>query len=412
MSVLKISQLAPLFAAAEKLVTSTKSSAGANNLSGQLAAKLAPFSSEKFKNDFSMLQSGDETKQSEALQDLAAAFSAVGGLVSELLAQGSSSGVSNITMLAATQFRDGFAAINTSLPSSSSSASTAAQSAMVAANATGDPTQGFAASGDASAAGASANTTDASASTAGVSVLPKQTGAKLTNAQVRDDLTNALAEHDPIKSDRALGRKGGMAIWTDEKVDSLRRGIEAAQPFYPGIAVHDLAKLIVAQGAQECSGDFNLNVGGGPGDGQGFLQVTNQSSLAQFKEYATPIKDAEGKVVVDPKGPIDLSDPAQNVAIAAWYSRNGTSLGQSPDEKYKWNNEGTLPDSSKDYGNALFTWNQGPHNDRHTGEGKQAFSDYYNRISDYWVTSGFGSASDFDKLLDTPLGAKTVDTVK
>ena len=227
------------------------------------------------------------------------------------------------------------------------------------------------------------------------------------------DLTLALASRPGPLSGRYLGNPANLALWTPLKVQQLMIGLRAAQSqFFPELSLQDFARLMVAEGAQESTGDWNLGVR--PIDfsdhaSQGFLQVTPASVVLDYANYGLPIQDANGKVLIDPAkvSRMTLANPGTNVLLWSWYTRNSVATGVSMNEwinRVAWN----IPVGkvTRDFGNAQFTWLAGPHNDRHVaGAG---YDDYYRRIADYYVTSGFGSQQRFDQLLATPFDSRPV----
>ena len=198
-----------------------------------------------------------------------------------------------------------------------------------------------------------------------------------------------------------VGGEGKIKLWTDQKVAQLALGIDAARQFYPEIEAADLGRLIIAEGAQETTGDWNLKVGGDKGAGQGFMQVTPQSVVRDYVYFGQAIRAPNGALVVDPDQPIDLANVGQNVALWAWYTRNCVAAGQALDERLIWKNPPT--NVVRDFGNAQLTWLAGPHNDRHTSTGADSYEHYYRRIRDYFVLSKFGDDSKLRGLLDTQL---------
>ena len=201
-----------------------------------------------------------------------------------------------------------------------------------------------------------------------------------------------------------------MANWTPDKVAQLKKGIDTAQQFYPNIKPQTLAKLIVAESAQESTGDPNAGINAGQKDwsksqdgaGLGLLQVTPKFAVQDFIKHGTAIKAPDGSVVVDPKGKIDLSNPATNVAMWAWYTKNAVASGTSMNEAASGAKGSPV---TRDFGNAQWSWLGGPHNDRHDSATAGGYKDYHDRIKDYFVQSGMGGADEFEKLLDTPVSS-------
>ena len=247
--------------------------------------------------------------------------------------------------------------------------------------------------------------TDAAAAAPAADPAPAQApapSAAYSMAQLQADLKNVLQLRAPKYSNRNLGNPANVALWTPDKMQSLMRGIQTAQRYFPKIGLVDLAHLILAEGAQESTGNFAM-----PGVSVGFMQVTPGTVGIDFKNHGMPIKAADGSVVVSPQSSPDLNDPAQNIALWAWYSSNVVIAGMSLNE-VALNNQ-PFGKVTRDFGNAEFDWLAGPHNDRHDASKAANFKDYHDRIKDYFVQSDFGSDSQFEALLATPLGSKLVD---
>ncbi len=234
-----------------------------------------------------------------------------------------------------------------------------------------------------------------------------------TSKQVLADLQALLISRPGPLSGRHLGNPANLALWTPYKVQQLTIGLRVAQAtFYPEIPLRDFARLILAEAAQESTGDFNLGVR--PVDlqdhaSQGLLQVTPASVLLDYKNYGLPIKDATGKVLLDPAKAerLSLANVCTNVLLWAWYTRNSVAFGVSFNE-WAHRSEWHIPTGGvlRDFGNAQFTWLAGPHNDRHTAD--QGYADYYNRIADYYISSGFGTQAQLDALLATGFAAEPI----
>ena len=241
-------------------------------------------------------------------------------------------------------------------------------------------------------------------------------GAPVTAANVRDYLTSALQARSGLYSNRNLGGPTNLALWTPAKLDQLQQGIATARQFYPNIPPQTLAKLIIAEGAQESTGDFSAGILPGQTDfsqaatnsnGLGFLQVTPKFAVQDFINYGTAIKAPDGSTVVDPKGPIDLANPAVNVALWAWYTHNAVAAGESMAEVALGHAGSPV---TRDFGNAQWSWLGGPHNDRHDPSTAGGYQDYHDRIKDYFVQSGFGSAAEFEALLSTAVSGSLANT--
>jgi hypothetical protein len=230
-------------------------------------------------------------------------------------------------------------------------------------------------------------------------------------AQLRADLAAALKPyHDP--SVGWLGRDGIMSKWTTAKVTELLYGIQNVKNiFYPEFALRDVARLIVCEGAQESTGDYNLGVHSidfNDHGAQGFIQVTPGSVVKDYHDFGTKIVNAAGHVVLDPakSKSYNLSNVRTNVAFWAWYTHNTVAAGVSLNEwvhRNEWHIQvgGVTPD----YGNSMYDWLAGPRHDRHKDD--SAFRDYYGRIRAYWNHAGFGSS--FDALLAKRFSTRIID---
>jgi hypothetical protein len=244
----------------------------------------------------------------------------------------------------------------------------------------------------------------ASASSGPTGTFPTTSPGKgLSDAQLHDALGKALAPRQGTTL--YLGRGGIINEWSQAKVASLNKGIQTAQQFFPNMSAKNLALLVVSEGAYESTGDTNLNVGSSdPGAGQGFMQVTPQSVVKDYQAFGKEIKAPDGSTVLSPKGPFDWGNVSQNVAMWAWYSQNSLAAGTSLAQHFMPNQPPNVASANKDYGNVMFTWNQGPSNDRHTKGA--SFESYYASVADFYVNSGFGSQADYDRLMATPTGDK------
>ncbi len=238
-----------------------------------------------------------------------------------------------------------------------------------------------------------------------------------TQEEFRSDLFHAMLSRPDTRgnlSGRALGNSANRAMWTLDKVRSLFCGIRAAHELFFRRVVPDLreyARAIVCTCMQESTGDFRLNL---PRPAEvpffrdhrsyGVIQVTPASVLADYAAFGMAIQDARSGMSVSPRGPFDLSDPFTNVVVHAWYTTNSVAVGTSLREhayREVWHiRPGNV---RRDFGNCLFTWLAGPHNDRHDPADSAAFDDYRKRIGDYWVKAGFGTRARFDELLDSPM---------
>lgn len=222
-----------------------------------------------------------------------------------------------------------------------------------------------------------------------------------STSQLTADMHTVLQLRTPIYSNRNLGNPSNVAMWTPDKIQSLLNGIITAhEVFYPNIGLVDLAHLIVAEGAQESTGDYNL-----AGWSVGFIQSTPSTVGVDYANHGTAVTSSVGTMIA-PQTPINYDDPGQNVVTWAWYTHNAVAAGESVNEVALGNPQGTV---TRDFGNAEFDWLAGPHNDRHNPAQAAAFQDYHDRIKDYFVQSGFGSAAQFENLLNTPVSAQLID---
>jgi hypothetical protein len=244
------------------------------------------------------------------------------------------------------------------------------------------------------AAAPSAGATPAAAATAG--------NGGYSVAQLKADIGTVLQLHAPVYSNRNLGNPANVALWTPDKIASLYRGIATAQQFFPQLSMTDLAHLVAAEGAQESTGNFAL-----PGYSVGFLQVTPNTVVQDFTNHGRPILAPDGSAVVTPGITADLTDPAQNVALWAWYTHNVVVAGMSLNEVALGFKQGGV---TPDFGNAQFDWLAGPHNDRHNPAVAASYKDYHDRIKDYFVQANFGTDAQFEQLLGTSIGTGLIDT--
>ena len=220
-------------------------------------------------------------------------------------------------------------------------------------------------------------------------------------AELRADLSRALAPyHDP--SVGWLGRAGIMSKWTPAKLTQLMEGIGNVNAlFYPEFSRRDIARLIICEGAQESTGDYDLGaraIDFNDHGAQGFIQVTPGSVVKDFRDFGKKIVNARGHVVLDPARArsYDLRNVRTNVAFWGWYTHDTVVAGVSLNE---WEHRAAWHIATggvtRDYGNAMYTWLAGPRHDRHKDDG--AFREYHGRIAAYWRHAGFGSG--FDALI-------------
>jgi hypothetical protein len=232
--------------------------------------------------------------------------------------------------------------------------------------------------------------------------------------QFKKDLFNAMVSRPGKYSGRALGDTSKQSLWTDAKITSFYNGITAAHVvfFSNEMVLQDFARLIISESMQESTGDYRLGVK--PVDftdhtSQGIIQVTSGSVLKDAKAWMKPIIGVNQRFILNPNDieKLDLSDPGVCIVIWAWYTKNSVLMKMSMAEyghRIEWYSQpsSVIPD----YGNCLLTWLAGPRHNRHTNYAP--FEDYYLRILDYYVASGFGTKEQFDNLLNTRLNPKLV----
>lgn len=212
-------------------------------------------------------------------------------------------------------------------------------------------------------------------------------------------------------SGRALGNSANAAMWTSDKIQQFYNGIVTAfNLFMTGMELTDFARLIVCECAQESTLSWDLGVKPvvlTDHTSQGIIQTTPGSVLLDYSNYGTPICDVTGKIVLNPRTvtSLDLADPGVCIIIWAFYNTNSVKMGVSMSEyenRIAWN----IPVGgvTKVYANLMETWLSGPHNDVvKNPKSAQGFQDYYLRILDYYTVSGYGSKTEFDALLATPV---------
>lgn len=234
---------------------------------------------------------------------------------------------------------------------------------------------------------------------------------------MQKDLFQAMQPRPGKYSGRALGNADNIKLWTPQKVDSLWEGIVTAHAriFKKECpSLKEFARLIICEGMQESSGNWNL--GCKPVDfsdhtSHGFIQVTPGSVMIDFYNWGLPVKSAltgrTGVVLLDPAKTLqmDTSDPCTTVMMFAWYSKNSVNMGVSFNEyahRKAWNIP--IPTHNKVYGSLQLTWLAGPRMYVDTPEGQAAYDDYYKRILDYYTQSQFGTKEQFDQhVLQTKL---------
>jgi hypothetical protein len=234
--------------------------------------------------------------------------------------------------------------------------------------------------------------------------------------QFQQDLFNAMISrpNGGIYSHRALGNTVNIKLWSDEKVRQFYVGVVTAHKlFFNEVTLQDFARLIICESMQESTGDYRLGVKPvirfDDHTSWGVIQVTPGSVLKDYFMYGKPIMNIDGIIVLNPKtvDSIDLSDPGICIIIWAWYVKNSVLMGVSMNEwinRVLWNIP--LSGVTQDLGNCMLTWLAGPHNDR--WKNNAPFADYYARILDYAIGSGFFDQAKFDQLLATKLTPKII----
>lgn len=204
-------------------------------------------------------------------------------------------------------------------------------------------------------------------------------------------------------SGELMGSEAAIALWTDEKVDSLYAGVsEAYRLLYPELKdLRTFARFVLCVCMQESTGDPGLNVSC-PMDmnswaGQGLLQATPASVVKDFMDFGACLGP------LDPKraATFDLGDPCTSVLLWAWYSRACCLAGTSVTEwvhRKDWGK--TTGGVARVYGNALYAWLAGPGKDFQMVASSHLIH-YFKRITDYWMAAEFGSEEDYEAIVDT-----------
>lgn len=236
-----------------------------------------------------------------------------------------------------------------------------------------------------------------------------------TLEQFQKDLFHSMLSrpNEGFFSGRALGNTANRVLWTREKVKSFYDGVVTSQRlFFPEFTLEEFAHLIICESMQESTGDYRLGVkkpiSFKDHTSHGIIQVTPGSVLFDYYRFGQPIMDVNGNMILSPNRTedIDLNDPGVSIIIFSWYTTNCVSMGVSINEyihRKEWHI--TIGKVKRDFGNCKLNWLAGPHNDRHRN-GQKAFQDYYNRILDYFIASGFGTRAIFDELIGRPLREK------
>ena len=82
-------------------------------------------------------------------------------------------------------------------------------------------------------------------------------------------------------------------MWTPDKIQSLLNGIVTAHDvFYSNISLTDLAHLVISEGAQESTGNYNL-----PGWSEGFIQSTPSTVGQDFINHGNAVTSSVGTMI-------------------------------------------------------------------------------------------------------------------
>jgi hypothetical protein len=181
-----------------------------------------------------------------------------------------------------------------------------------------------------------------------------------------------------------------------EKFDRLYGGIVAVQSaFYEEYSLQTLTRMILCVGMLESTGDPFLNYP--DGQSQGFMQVSPASVVADYNAYGQIISSPSVSLVPDA---VDVTDPGTSVMLWGWYGNIAAHTGVSIAEyvnRVEWNKDAHR--RRPNLGHAILAWYAGPSADLSNEKIKRNFQDYLDRLSDYWVGSGFGSQGQLYHLL-------------
>lgn len=262
------------------------------------------------------------------------------------------------------------------------------------ANTTGTSTAGNSTTGGTSGS----NTTTGGTSGGSMSGTTTSSTPTYTLANLTVDMNSVLKAHSPIYSSSNLGNPANIALWTQPELQSLYDGLIATQAFYPSLSLQDLAHLILALGATDSTGDYRLV----NGSSTGYLQVSSGSCQTDYTNHGLAITGPDGQLVSPTSE--NLTDPGANVAMMAWYTRNAVSAGESANEVAANLHDHTV---TRDVGNGILSWLEGPGQDRHTLSGSAAtnWSTFHDRIMDYYVQAGFGDTTSFETILNASMPA-------
>lgn len=236
-------------------------------------------------------------------------------------------------------------------------------------------------------------------------------------SQMREDITALLQSRAGPMSGRPLGNPTNASLYDDRsRITQLWEGVCTAwvrfyRREFPSL--RDFARVVLCECAQESTMNYQLGVKPVRFDdhtSHGIIQVTPGSVLKDFAAWGTPIssvlKGRTNVVVADPSTAqqLDTSNMCSSIVIWAWYTSNNVKCRMSLNEHAHRNAWHSTPSEVQQiYGNCLLAWLAGPRNDIDAPSGQRSFEDYYNRICDYYVQSGFGPKASFDQHMRTTL---------
>jgi hypothetical protein len=197
---------------------------------------------------------------------------------------------------------------------------------------------------------------------------------------------------------RALGNPANLAKKDLPGMQSLYSGISAVNShFYEEFDRGALAKLILCIGMQESTADFALDTG----VSVGYMQVSPASVVLDFDTYGKTVSYSGGSVT---PGAVNVSDPGTSVILWGWYgnlaAHTGVSVAEYVNRKV-WNIRAVRDKSTIQ--DAMLAWLLGPASRTSDPVIRRQFTDYVNRVADYWVVSGFGNRRDLQLILTKPL---------
>ncbi len=133
-----------------------------------------------------------------------------------------------------------------------------------------------------------------------------------TAAQPTTDMSTVLQNRTPICPNRNMGNPSHIAMWTPAKIQSLLNGmITAHDVFYSNINFTDLAHSIIAEGAQESTGNYSLL-----GWSEGFILSTPSTVGQDLISHGQAVTSPAGTFILPDKS-ADYDDPGQNIATWA-----------------------------------------------------------------------------------------------